>query len=389
MIVADRLEHIPRSGIREIFDTAQSMGRYINLGIGEPDFRTPKFVADAAIRSINSGFNKYTANSGLPELRYEISRKLRRENGIDADPESEVIVTAGATQAILVIMQCILNPGDEIILPTPVFTAYKFSAKLAGGITIEVPLDEENGYSIDWERMDQAVSKKTKALVINSPCNPTGSVLSRTDIRRACEFADEHNLYLISDEIYEKFLYDKAKHFSPGSLEEFKERIITVNGFSKTYAMTGWRLGYAVAAKDLVNAFIRYNMYNAVCAPSFAQRAAITALRHSLAFFKPVLKEFDLRRKIVCSAFEELDWRMVRPSGAFYAFPSISNYPGNSFDFSMEFLRKYRVATVPGSSFGSAGERHIRICYALEERKLRRALNLLHRFVRENTKAQF
>ena len=383
MSIAERLENVPKSGIREIFDTAQSLGTYINLGIGEPDFQTPKFIRDAAKRSIDSGFNKYTANSGLPELRSEISKKLNRENGIEADPESEIIVTAGATQAIFVIMQCILNPGDEIILPTPLFTAYKFSAMLAGANTVEVPLTEGKGYAPNWETIERACTKKTKAIVINSPCNPTGSVLSRTDIETACEFAARHGLFVISDEIYEKYLYDDAKHFSPGSLHEFKDRIITVNGFSKTYGMTGWRLGYAAANKSLINAMIRYNMYNAVCATSFVQQAAIGALRHSLNFFKPILKQFDKRRRIVCEAIDKLGWDMTRPTGAFYAFPSLGNYEGNSFDFSINLLRKYRVATVPGSSFGVAGENHIRICYALEEDNLVRAINLIHKFVNE------
>ncbi|MDG6997820.1 MAG: pyridoxal phosphate-dependent aminotransferase [Nitrososphaerota archaeon] len=380
------MEHIPKSGIREIFDTAQAMGKYINLGIGEPDFQTPRFIAQAAKRSIDSGFNKYTANSGLPELRSEICRKLKNENNIDADSKKEIIVTAGATQAIFVIMQCILNPGDEIILPTPLFTAYKFSAKLAGGIPIEVPLIEENGYAPDWEKLESACTKKTKAIVINSPCNPTGSVLSRNDIEKACEFASSHGLYIISDEIYEKYLYGNAKHFSPGSIQEFKDRVITVNGFSKTYGMTGWRLGYAVASETLINAMIRYNMYNAVCATSFVQQAAISALRHSLSFFKPIFRQFEIRRKIVCESIDELGWNMVKPMGAFYAFPSIGDYSGNSFDFSINLLRKYRVATVPGSSFGAAGERHIRICYALEQDELKKALGLLRKFVLENNR---
>ena len=323
-LFSERVTRVPKSGIREIFDMAQSMKDVIDLGIGEPDFNAPNFVRQAVKKSIDQGFGKYTANAGLLELREEIAKKLRLENGIVADPKSEVIVTSGATQAIFVVMNCLLNPGDEVLLPTPLFVAYKNSAMLAGGTCVEVPTLEDEGFALDFGEMEKRCSKKAKLLVLNSPCNPTGSVVKKEAIEKACEFAVEHNLYIISDEIYEKYLYDGARHFSPGSIAEFRERVITINGFAKTFGMTGWRLGYAAASPDIVNSMLRFNMYNAVCATSFVQVAGIAALKHSLSFFKPILRRFEEKRDYVCNYLDTSGLELSKAKRLVLCFPEYS-----------------------------------------------------------------
>jgi len=381
-LFSDRVAQVPKSGIREIFDLAQSMSGVIDLGIGEPDFNAPNFVAEAAKKSIDEGFGKYTANAGLLELREEIARKLRQENGIAVDPKTELIVTSGATQAIFVVMNCLLNPGDEVLLPTPLFVAYKNSAALAGGTSIEVPTLEDEGFALDFEELDKRCTKKAKLLVLNSPCNPTGSVMKKNAIERACEFAAQHNLHIISDEIYEKYLYDGARHFSPGSIAEFRGRVITINGFAKTFGMTGWRLGYAAASSNIVNSMVRFNMYNAVCATSFVQRAGIVALKHSLSFFKPILTRYKEKRDIACDLLDRLGWDYQRPRGSFYVFPRIPKKYGRSFSFSKRLLESNKVATIPGSAFGDAGEGHIRISFSLEKQKLRAGLDRIDKFVK-------
>jgi aminotransferase len=379
--ISDRIRGVSKSGIREIYDLAQSLQDVISLGIGEPDFDAPVNVREATKDAIDHNFTKYTTNSGMLELREAIARKLRRENGIDADPHKEIIVTAGATQAIFVAMNCILNPGDEAILPAPLFPAYREAVKLASGIPVEVPLKEELGFSLDLDLIEERISPRTRIIVLNSPNNPTGAVFSRNDIDVLCDLAVKHNLYLISDEIYEKYLYEGATGFSPASREEFRNRVVTVNGFAKTYAMTGWRLGYAAANSELINSMVRYNMYNATCVTTFVQKAGVAALETPIpTFFPQILKKFEARRQAMCDGLGELGFELVPPRGAFYVFPRLVGFKSDSVTFSRDFVTKERVATAPGSSFGEIGEGHIRISYALELSRIREALDRLKKF---------
>ncbi|HKW05844.1 MAG TPA: pyridoxal phosphate-dependent aminotransferase, partial [Nitrososphaerales archaeon] len=322
MQLANRISSIPKSGIREIFDIASSQRGVINLGIGEPDFDTPKFIRDSAKEAIERGCHKYTTNSGMLELRNEISKKLKKENGIDLDPGSEIIVTSGATQAIFVAMHCLLNPGDEVLMPSPVFVAYMQSVKIAGGTPVEVPMKEEENYALSVKTLEKAVTKRTKLLVLNSPCNPTGTVYSRNAVEEASAFAERHGLTIVSDEIYEDFLYEDARNYSPASKPEFRDRILTINGFSKTFAMTGWRLGYAAGPEKLINAMTRYNMYNQVCATTVAQVAGIAALKGSRSFFKPILERYSSCRRIALKLLDKLGLEFAMPQGAFYIFPN-------------------------------------------------------------------
>jgi aminotransferase len=377
------MRDVAPSGTRRIFDLSQGMKGLINLGIGEPDFEVPEFVREALKSAADSGTNKYTPNRGVPELRAQIARKLRAENGIDVDPDKEIIVTAGATQAINVLMNCLLNEGDEVVIPTPAFSAYQASVRLAGGKPVEVPMSEADGYKLDSRRLERAFNRRTKLLVLNSPGNPTGAVYSSADLTEACAAAASRGLCVLSDEIYEKFVYDGAIHFSPASIGEFKDKIVTVSGLSKTFAMTGWRLGYAVANEELVDAMTRYNMYNAVCASSIIQAAGIAALKGSRGFLRPILREFDKRRRFVCRSLKEIGMNLVVPQGAFYVFPRVGRGTPDSNAFSRDFLSRFKVATIPGASFGNGGEGHIRISYALGEDKLAEAMHRLSKFKRE------
>jgi aminotransferase len=382
LLFSERIKDVAASGTRRIFDLSQGMPGLVNLGIGEPDFITPKFVRDALKEATDAGFNRYTPNRGTLELRSQLAKKLKWENGIDAEPGKEVIVTAGATQAILVLMCSLLNEGDEVVIPTPAFPAYQAAVRLAGGTPVEVPMSEAGGYALDTKRLEKAYTKHTKLLVLNSPGNPTGVVYSRDDIVEACAGAAANKLLILSDEIYEKFIYRGASHFSPASVSEFKERVVTVNGFSKTFAITGWRLGYAVANENVIDAMTRYNMYNAVCASSIAQVAAVAALRGPKSFLGPIIRDYDRRRKMVCKSLDEIGMQCIEPKGAFYAFPRI-DCAASSEAFSYDFLSRHKVATVPGSSFGRGGEGHIRISYSVSEEKLMYAMDRLSKFRRE------
>jgi aminotransferase len=385
--LSQRVRDVAPSGIRRIFDLSQGVKGLINLGIGEPDFDVPQFIREALKEATDSGTNRYTQNRGVPELRAQIAKKLKAENGIDADPDKEVIVTAGATQAILVMMNSLLNEGDEVVIPSPAFPAYQAAVRLAGGIPVEVITSDADGYRLDSNRLEKAFSKRTRLLVLNSPGNPTGAVFSQADMTEACAAATARGLYVLSDEVYEKFVYGGAVHFSPASIGEFKDRVVTVNSMSKTFAMTGWRLGYAVANEKLVDAMTRYNMYNAVCASSIVQAAGITALKGSRGFLKPILEEFDKRRRFICRSLKEIGMKFVAPRGAFYVFPKIGRGASDSNAFSRDFLSRFKVATVPGASFGRGGEGHIRISYALGEGKLAEAMARLSKFKREIEKA--
>lgn len=381
MALSKRIHHVKMSGIRQVFELTSRMKDVINLGIGEPDFKPPSNILRDAIKALK-GEVRYTSTKGIQELREELSLKLKRENNIDADPDDEIIVTAGATQAIFVAMNVLLNDGDEVLIPTPNFMAYKYSTLLAGGKPIEVKMSESENFRLDTSKLEKYLTKNTKALIIGSPCNPTGAVYSRREVEEACEFAYRNSLYLISDEVYEDFVYDGARPFSPASIEDFKERVITVNSFSKRYAMTGWRVGYAVAKKEIIDAMARYNMYNAVCVSAISQIAALGALRNDKRFFPTILKKFKRRREIISKYLTTIGLKFAKPMGAFYFFPSIKGLGIDSNSFSMRLLKSYKVATIPGSSFGKGGESHIRISYALEERLLEEAMERLYSFIK-------
>ncbi len=383
MAISRRIASIHRSGIREIFDHAQRIPDAINLAIGEPDFRTPKFIEDTAKKAIDEGFDKYTLNIGIRELREAISEKLKRENNIQADPKKEIIVTAGSTQAIFLVIYCLLEEGEEVLIPSPAFTAYEYAARLASTIPVLTPMKENENYEIDVEALGRSCSKKTKLVVLNSPCNPTGVAYAENEIKKLIEFVlEKDDLYLLSDEIYEKYLYDGMKSYSPASMDEIRDRVITVNGFSKTYGMTGWRLGYAAANEEIISAMTRFNMYNSVCANSIAQRAGVAALNGPQDFFDPILRKYERARKIMCKYLDELGLPYVNPTGAFYVLPRISSLSKSSLRYCERLLEEKHVATVPGSSFGKSAEGHIRLSYSIDQTLLHEAMGRIKKFNR-------
>lgn len=362
---AKRCKSIQLSEIRKMFDiTAEDA---INLSLGEPDFDTPSHIREAVKRALDDGFTHYTSNKGIIELREAISCKLDDENEIEADPES-IIVTVGASEALHISLQALINRGDEVLIPDPGFLSYDPCVKLAEGKMTPVELQEENEFRMTAENVLEKISEKTKAIILNSPANPTGSVMKKEDIKGIAEIADDHNIFIISDEIYEKIIYE-GKHYSPG---KYTENAITINGFSKTYAMTGFRIGYVAAKPEITEEMLKIHQYNAACASSLSQIAALEALTGPQGSVGEMLNEFERRRDLVVKRLNEMGILFKAPKGAFYVFPKVPN--------SQEFVNKAiekGVIIVNGSSFGKCGEGHFRISYATSYEKLVEAMDRL------------
>ena len=323
MRVADRMESIPFSGIRKVFEEVtrrEKLGeKIIHLEIGRPDFDTPRHIKEAGKKAIDEGKVHYTSNYGIPELREAVARKLKEDNGLSYDPAAEIVVTVGANEAVFMTMMGLLNPGDEVLIPDPCWLHYFYCARMAGAVPISVPLREENGFSPDVEDFSSRITKKTRMLVVNTPNNPTGAVFSRDVIEGLAQVAREKDLFVLSDEIYEKMVYEGSRHFSIGTLPGMRERTITINGFSKIYAMTGWRLGYTAAVRELTSALIRVHQYTTVCATTFSQWGAVEALNGPQGEGDRMVKEFNRRRELVYEALRSMPGiQVVKPKGAFY-----------------------------------------------------------------------
>lgn len=373
------------SGIREIFEKAQKIPDVIRLEFGEPDFDTPQNIKVAAVRAISDGKTKYTSSAGLIELRTAISSKLELENGLSYDPSSEVVVTAGATSGINLAFLATVDVGDEVLIPDPGWATYMHAVHVAGAVPVPYPLVETSGYSLDRENVERLASPRTKAILINTPSNPTGAILSRSNLREISEFAIERNLFVVSDEVYEKFLYDdqgreRREHFSIAGLPGMHDRTITVNAFSKTYAMTGWRLGYTAAPEPIATAMTKINAAENSCVSSISQYAAIEALTGPQDSVKSMIEAFAKRRKVLVEGLNELPgFDCPLPPGAFYAFPNVKRTGTSSYTLAMKILERAHVAVVPGSSFGSQGEDHLRLAYANSLENIRAALERIRR----------
>lgn len=385
MALSDRLEMVNPSEIRKLFDLAAGMEDVISLGIGEPDFDTPEHIKEYAKEALDRGMTHYGPNAGLPMLREAIARKLKKQNGIDADPKSEIMVLVGANQAFIMGLATFLRDGEEVLIPSPMFVSYAPAVVLAGGKPVEVPTYEENEFRLNVDDLKKYVSEKTRALIINSPSNPTGAVLTKKDLEEIADFAVEHDLMIFSDEVYEHFVYDGAKNYSIASLDGMFERTITVNGFSKTFAMTGWRLGFVAAPAWVVEKMARFQMYNATCPVTFAQYAAAKALDdpRSWKAVEEMRNEYDRRRNLVWKRLNEMGLPTVKPKGAFYIFPRIRDTGLTDKEFSELMLKEARVAVVPGSAFGKAGEGYIRISYATAYEKLEEAMDRMEKVLKE------
>ncbi|MGC9075879.1 MAG: pyridoxal phosphate-dependent aminotransferase [Conexivisphaera sp.] len=381
--ISGRLSSIKPSGVRELFDLAGRYPDVVNLTLGEPDAATPANVRDAARRALEEGFTHYTPNAGLPELRRAISERYMREYGAHVDQE-EVLVTQGGSQAILEAMAAVMDEGDSVLVPTPAFVGYAGAASLLGIRAIEVETSADGGFMPTVESLRAAADGRTRAIIVNSPGNPTGAVYSRRTIEEIISFAEERDLWIISDEVYEKFIYG-AEFVSLSSFDpDVRGRTIIVNSFSKTYAMTGWRLGYMIAPKSVVEAAVKFQMYDAVCPSSIAQRAAVEALRGPQDFTSSYVAEVGRRLDYAYSRLSSMRGvRVVRPRGAFYIFPRI-DLGMSSAELARALIQEERVAVVPGSAFGRGGEGHVRISLAASMDAIGKGLDGLERFLNKH-----
>ncbi|ALC82184.1 MULTISPECIES: aminotransferase [Bacillus] len=379
--LSQTVQQIKPSGIRKFFDLAQTMEGVISLGVGEPDFVTSWNVREASILSLEQGFTSYTANAGLYSLRCEISKYLSKRFGISYSPDSEIIVTVGASQALDISLRSILNPGDEVIIPEPCFVSYGALVTLSGGVPVPVYTLQENGFKASKKEMESAYTDKTKAIILCSPSNPTGSVYSKEELEQIAEFAEENDLIVISDEIYAELTYDED-FTSFSAIGNMRERTILVSGFSKGFAMTGWRLGYVAAPTFLKDAMLKIHQYSMMCAPTMAQFAAEEALKNGMKDVEKMKKSYRRRRNIFVESLNEAGLNCHNPGGAFYAFPSIKNTGMSSEEFAEKLLVQEKVAVVPGNAFGESGEGFIRCSYASSLEQLQEALSRINRFLK-------
>ncbi len=367
-IIAERMDKLVPSGIRKVNEKALAMERagetVLHFEIGRPDFDTPGYIKNAVFESVREGDVFYTSNFGSNELREAIAEKLQRENNIPYDP-SEVLVTVGLSEAVFDVLCSILNEGDEILIPDPVWMNYLNVPKLLGAVPISYSLTEENGFQVDLEEIRRKVTAKTKALVIVTPNNPTGGVLSEQTLRGIADIAISNDIWVISDEIYERLIYDGEKHISIAAFPGMKERTFTMNGFSKAYSMTGWRIGYVAAPKEIIVALNKIHQHNTTCAPSFVQKASVIALRNETTEVEDMVKEYQRRRDYAVKAINEIDGlSCVCPKGAFYIFINIKQLPMTSAEFAEYLLTTAKIACVPGDVFGAGGKGYLRMSFA-------------------------
>jgi len=361
-----RTRAIALSGIRRLFDLAQKTSGVINFGLGEPDFDTPIHIKEAGKRALDLGYTHYSPNAGYPELREAIAEKLRTENNIEVTAEN-IMVTIGASAGLLLSTLVVVEPGDEVLIPDPGFVIYEAVVRIAGGKPVRVPLREEDDFRMLPEKVNELITPKTKCIFINSPHNPTGAVLEYSDIKGIAEIAIDNGIYVISDEVYEKLVYDGAKHYSIASIPGMEELAITVNAFSKTFAMCGWRIGYVAASTKLINEMVKLQQFTVVHAPSMAQRAALEGLRNpeSKKFIEDMVREYDRRRRFMVENLNKIyGFKVKPPKGAFYVFANVKELGMTSTDLAELILSEAGVITVPGSAFGPNGEGYLRFCYA-------------------------
>ncbi len=379
--LADKIVEIKPSGIRKFFDIASEMKDAISLGVGEPDFDTPWHIRDEGIYSLEKGRTHYTSNAGLNELRVEICRYLERKQGIRyEDPLKEVLVTVGGSEAIDIGFRAMVNPGDEVLIPQPSFVSYEPCAVMAGAKPVIISLKAENEFRLTARELEEAITEKTKLLVLPFPNNPTGAIMERKDLEEIAEVILKHDIYVMSDEIYAELTYN-GKHVSIAQLPGMKERTILINGFSKAFAMTGWRLGYACGPAAIIEQMVKIHQFAIMCAPTTSQYAAIEALKNSDEDVAEMCTAYNQRRRFLLHAFREMGLECFEPYGAFYMFPCIKEFGMTSEEFAMRFLKEERVAVVPGTAFGDCGEGYLRISYASSLENLRESMVRLRRFI--------
>ena len=378
--LSDTIVNIKPSGIRKFFDLVSEMEDAISLGVGEPDFDTPWHIRDEGIYSLEKGRTFYTSNAGLKELKEEICRYLHRRIHVEYDPADEVIVTVGGSEGIDIAMRAILNPGEEVLIPQPSYVSYEPCAVLAGGKPVIIELKAENEFRLTAEEPQEPITDKTKLLVLPFPNNPTGAIMEKEDLEAIAQVIIEHDIFVLSDEIYSELSY-KGDHVSIVSLPGMRERTILINGFSKSYAMTGWRLGYACGSKEIIEQMLKIHQFAIMCAPTTSQYAAVEALRNGDEDVAKMREAYNQRRRYLVHAFKEMKLDCFEPYGAFYVFPCIKEFGMTSEEFANRFLEEEKVAVVPGTAFGDCGEGFLRISYAYSLEDLKVALGKLQNFV--------
>ncbi len=379
-VMCGRVKSIPPSGIRKYFDLLQGMEGGISLGIGEPDFQTPWHIRDAGIYSLEKGFTKYTPNAGLSDLRQAVARYLKRRFDLEYAPVGQILVTVGGSEGLDLAFRCLIEPGDEVIIPTPSFVCYGPLVSMMHGVPVYVETHAENEFRLTPEELKAAITPRTKALVLPFPCNPTGGIMDRKDLAALGEVLKGTDIMVISDEIYAELTYGQ-KHVSMANLNGMYERTIVVNGFSKAYSMTGWRMGYVCGPKELIGAMTKLHQYGIMSAPTTSQYAAIEAMEHGDGDIEAMRSEYDGRRRFLVDGFRKLGLDCFEPRGAFYTFPCIKSTGLTSEEFCDRFLAAERVAVIPGSAFGPGGEGYVRACYAASMKDLAEALSRLERFL--------
>lgn len=378
--LSDKIVTIQPSGIRKFFDIVSEMKDAISLGVGEPDFDTPWKIREEGIYSLEKGRTYYTSNSGLKELREEINSYLNRHYGLSYDPQSEIFVTVGGSEAIDLAFRAMLNPGDEVIIPQPSYVSYLPCVILADGVPVIVNLQEKNEFKLTAQELLEAITPRTKILVLPFPNNPTGAVMTKPELEEIARVCIEKDIFVLSDEIYSELTYGR-KHCSIASVEGMRERTVVINGFSKSHAMTGWRLGYACAPKVILSQMIKIHQFAIMCAPTNSQYAAVEGLRSCDDEVSAMREEYDRRRRFMLGRLREIGLKCFEPFGAFYIFPSIAKFGLTSDDFAMRFLEEQRVAVVPGTAFGESGEGFLRMSYASSLENLKTAMERLEIFI--------
>ena len=374
------VEDIKPSGIRKFFDIVSEMKDAISLGVGEPDFETPWHIRDEGIYALEKGKTFYTSNAGLKALREEISNYLRRTQNVSYNPLSEILVTVGGSEAIDIGLRAIINPGDEVIIPQPSYVSYEPCAVLAGAKPVIIKLNAQNNFRLTAKQLEDVITEKTKVLILPYPNNPTGAIMEKADLEAIVEVIKKHDIFVMSDEIYSELTY-KDEHISIASLDGMKERTILINGFSKAYAMTGWRLGYACAPEPIVKQMTKIHQFAIMCAPTTSQYAAVEALKNGDDDVKMMRQSYNQRRRFLLKRFEEMGLECFEPLGAFYVFPCIKEFEMTSEEFALKFLEEEKVAVVPGTAFGECGEGYLRISYAYSMDNLKLAIDRLEHFV--------
>jgi aminotransferase len=382
-LISRKVATLPPSGIRKFFDLLSSVEDVISLSIGEPDFVTPWHIREAGIYSLEKGYTMYTSNSGMPELRQELASYLELHYGVSYHPDQEILITTGSSEGLDLVLRAVINPGDEVIVPSPCYVAYPADIILTGGVPVIVPTNQQNDFVLSASDVEAKITRRTKAILIGYPANPTGAVMSRKEADAIAELARKHNLLIISDEIYARLVYG-VEHICFPSLPGMKRRTILISGFSKSHAMTGWRIGYVAADRRFIQAMTKIHQYTMLCAPTMTQMAAIEALKNGEADVESMVQEYNRRRRFMVKRLNEIGLPCFEPKGAFFAFPSIKVTGMSSEEFAEKLLLQEKVAVVPGTAFGPCGEGFVRCCYATSLPNIEEALRRMARFVRKS-----